>query len=76
LELQSNIRRHSRNYGLQIEQLQKDGSGTQPYLSEKNCWERETVGKIKTVALVFLDLGQSVNGANPDGCEKEQPLKK
>ncbi len=24
----------------------------------------------------FLDLGQSANGANPDRCAKEQPLKK
>jgi len=25
---------------------------------------------------VFLDLGQSANGAKPDGWAKEQPLKK
>jgi len=43
--------------------------------------ERSTVsvirrGKCKRQPLAFLDLGQSANGANPDGCAKEQPLKK
>jgi hypothetical protein len=33
-------------------------------------------GKYKNQPLAFLDLGQSDNGANPDGCAKEQPLKK
>jgi hypothetical protein len=33
-------------------------------------------GKYKRQPLAFLDLGQSGNGANPDGCAKEQPLKK
>ena len=32
-------------------------------------------GKNKRQPLAFLDLGQSANGANPDGCAKEQPLK-
>ena len=32
--------------------------------------------KNKSQPLAFLDLGQSANGANPDGCAKEQPLKK
>jgi len=33
-------------------------------------------GKNISQPLAFLDLGQSANGANPDGCAKEQPLKK
>jgi hypothetical protein len=33
-------------------------------------------GKNKRQPLAFLDLGQSDNGANPDSCAKEQPLKK
>ena len=32
-------------------------------------------GKNISQPLAFLDLGQSANGANPDGCAKEQPLK-
>jgi hypothetical protein len=42
---------------------------------EKYC-ERETAGKKYKSALAFLIQGQSANGANPDGCAKEQPLKK
>jgi hypothetical protein len=33
-------------------------------------------GKNISQPVAFLDLGQSANGANPDGCAKEQPLKK
>jgi ribosomal protein L33 len=44
----------------------------------KDC-ERETARKkLKSVPLfcgTFLDLGQSANGANPNGWAKEQPLK-
>ena len=47
--------------------------------SESRGCERVTAGKeLKATAFfqaVFLDLGQSDNGANPDGWAKEQPLK-
>jgi hypothetical protein len=33
------------------------------------------VGKKYKSALAIFDLGQSANGANPNGREKEQPLK-
>jgi len=33
------------------------------------------VGKKYKSAIAFLDLGQSANGANPNGWAKEQPLK-
>jgi hypothetical protein len=42
-------------------------------------WRSKSVkrrGENKRQPEAFLDLGQSANGANPDGCAKEQPLKK
>jgi hypothetical protein len=46
--------------------------------SEVECRDSSVKRRGKNISqpLAFLDLGQSANGANSDGCAKEQPLKK